>query len=158
MNALVEFSKTLPALPEGIVLASREGIMHMEAALLTLFEPGESQETFPLTHRFADNVYAREILLPAGTIVVGKIHRYGHLNVITKGHVSVLTEFGVEEFHAPYTFVSEPGTKRVVYAHEDTVWTTFHGTNHTEVEKVEADIICKTFGEFDALKQLENKP
>lgn len=158
MNDLTAFVNLLPAIPEGIKLASREGILAMEAALTQVFEPGQNEEVFPLIHRFADNVYAREILLPAGTIVIGKIHRYGHLNVISKGHVSVLTEDGVEELHGPMTFISKPGTKRVVYAHEDTVWTTIHGTRHTDPDRVEEDIICKTFAEYDRLLQLEEKP
>lgn len=158
MNALTTFANLLPAIPAGIKLASREGILAMEAALATVFEPGQNEEIFPLIHRFADNVYAREILLPAGTIVIGKIHRYGHLNIISKGHVSVLTEDGVEELRGPMTFISKPGTKRVVYAHEDTVWTTIHGTRHTDPDRVEEDIICKTFAEYDRLLQLEEKP
>ena len=158
MNDLTAFANLHPALPPGIKLASREGILAMEAVLGTVFEFGENTDVFPLVHRFADNVYAREILLPAGTIVIGKIHRYGHLNIITKGHVSVLTEDGVEELRGPLTFISKPGTKRVVYAHEDTVWTTIHGTRHTDPDKVEEDIICKTFAEYDRLLQLEEKP
>lgn len=138
--------------------ASRDGIMEMQAILEQVPMGAALDETFPLVHRFADDVYAREILLPKDSIVIGKIHRYGHLNVITKGRVSVLTELGVEELVAPCTFISKPGTKRVVYAHEDTVWTTFHGTKHTDVDKVEEDIICKSFEEFDRLVQLENKP
>jgi len=161
MNDLTSFANLLPAIPEGVKLASREGILAMEAALSTVFEHGENTELFPLVHRFADNVYAREILLPAGTIVIGKIHRYGHLNIITKGHVSVLTEDGVEELSAPLTFVSKPGTKRVVFAHEDTVWTTIHGISPSEagnVDAVEDRIICKSFAEYDRLLQLEEKP
>ncbi len=158
MNAITAFVSLLPAIPAGIPLASREGILAMEAALAQVFEPGQNEEVFPLVHRFADNVYAREILLPSGTIVIGKIHRYGHLNIISKGHVSVLTEDGVEELHGPMTFISKPGTKRVVYAHEDTVWTTIHGTRHTDPDRVEEDIICKTFAEYDRLLQLEEKP
>ena len=130
----------------------------MESVLVEAFGGGEHQESFPLTHTFADNVYSREILLPAGSIVIGKIHRHGHINVITKGRVSVLTEFGEDEFVAPYTFVSKPGTKRVVYAHEDTSWITFHGTKHTDPERAEEEIICKNFAEFDALLQLGDKP
>lgn len=138
--------------------ASRDGILEMQSILSGSPVSDGWEEKFPLTHRFADNVYAREMFIPKDSVIVGKIHRYGHLNVITKGHVSVLTEFGVEELHGPCTFVSKPGTKRVVYAHEDTIWTTFHGTKHTDVEKVEEDIICKSFEEFDRLKQLEDKP
>lgn len=130
-------------------LASREGILHIEAQMAALFSPGPWEESFPLTHRFADGVYAREMMIPAGHVIVGKIHKYGHLNVITRGKVSVLTEFGVEVLHGPTTFISKPGTKRVVYAHEDTVWTTLHGTAHTDPDSVEEDIICKTFADFD---------
>lgn len=161
MNDLTSFAKLLPEIPEGVKLASREGILAMEAALCAVFAPGENEELCPLTHRFADNVYAREILLPAGSIVIGKIHRYGHLNIITKGHVSVLTEDGVQELRGPLTFISKPGTKRVVYAHEDTVWTTLHGITPSEagdVKAVEDRIICKTYMEYDRLLQLEEKP
>lgn len=158
MNDVTNWTSLLPALPEGVKLVSREGIMAMQEILENHPVSAGWEEHFPLTHRFADNVYAREMFIPADSIIIGKIHRFGHLNVITQGRVSVLTEFGVEELQAPYTFISKPGTKRVVYAHEDTVWTTFHGTKHTDVDKVEADIICKTFAEFDQLKMLEDKP
>jgi hypothetical protein len=135
-------------------LASREGIAYMESVLrgCSECEIGSDTETFPVKHKFADGVYAREILLPAGTVVIGKIHKFGHINVISEGHVSVLTEFGVDELFGPCTFISKPGTKRVVYAHESTVWTTFHGTHHTDPDSVEADIICKTFADYDSFK------
>jgi len=151
------FAKNVP--DTNTPLASREGIALIEATLVEAFSENGWEDSFPLQHRFADGVYAREMLIPAGHLIVGKIHKFGHLNVITKGLVSVLTEFGVETLQAPTTFISKPGTKRVVYAHEDTVWTTFHGTQHTTPDEVEADIICKTFAEYDAYvsKQLENK-
>ena len=157
MNFPEAFKETIPNTTTP--LASREGILFMESALVERFGGGEWEESFPLTHRFADGVYAREMLIPAGHLIVGKIHKYGHLNIITKGLVSVLTEFGVETLEAPTTFVSKPGTKRVVFAHEDTVWTTLHGTQRTSPDAVEEDIICKTFAEYDAYanKSLENK-
>jgi hypothetical protein len=156
MSDMALFAGMVPELTSP--LASREGILYMEEVLTGVTEPGENTDLFPLQHRFADGVYAREIFLPKGSVVIGKIHKFGHLNLITCGHVSVLTEFGVDEFTAPYTFVSKPGTKRVVYAHEDTVWTTFHGTQHTDVDAVEADIICKTFADYDSYKlEVERK-
>ncbi len=139
-----------------IPLASRPGITFIQRQIEKV--PGSSNvdSTFPVVHRFADGVYAREMTIPMGHVIVGKIHKYGHLNLISRGRVSVLTEFGVDTYTAPLTFVSKPGTKRVVYAHEDTVWTTFHGTLHTSPDDVEKDIICKTFTEYDAhLKSLE---
>ena len=58
----------------------------------------------------------------------------------------------MEEFLAPYTFISKAGTKRLVFAFEETVWTTFHGTELTDPAQVEEEIICKTFADFDALQ------
>lgn len=157
MNLPEVFCKNIPN--TNTPLASREGISFMESALVDKFSEEKWEESFPLEHRFADGVYAREMLIPAGHLIIGKIHKFGHLNVITKGLVSVLTEFGVETLKAPTTFISKPGTKRAVFAHEDTVWTTFHGTQHTSPDEVEKDIICKTFAEYDAYvsKQLEDK-
>lgn len=132
--------------------ASREGIVHVEGMLRAMGGDGERSDTFHLVHRFANSVYAREITLPAGSLVVGKIHKHGHLNVITKGRVAVVTEDGVEEFLAPHTFISKAGTKRLVFAFEETVWTTFHGTELTDPTQVEEEIICKTFADFDALQ------
>ena len=157
MTQAVEVFEAHGLIKDGIPMVSRQAILMLEDEMVKVFGAGEHQETFPVTHRFANDVYAREILLPAETLIIGKIHRHGHLNVITKGRCAVLTEFGVEDYVAPCTFISLAGTKRAVYAYEDTVWTTFHGTSKTNVDEIEADIICKTFEEFDALQQLENK-
>jgi hypothetical protein len=43
------------------------------------------------------------------------------------------------------TFISAPGTKRVVYAVEDTVWTTVHVSNETDLDKLETQLIAPTF-------------
>lgn len=156
-HMLTPLIKTFPA---DLNPASREGVMHMEAVLRSL--PTEMtdnwEEDFPVTHRYADGVYAREMFLPAGGIIVGKIHRFGHLNILTKGKCIVLTEFGVERLEAPCTFISKPGTKRVVGIIEDTVWTTLHGIEPGEEgnpDKIEERIICKTFADYDLL-QLRN--
>lgn len=93
-------------------------------------------------HRFADGLYAREITIPAGTLLTGKIHRTRHLNIVSKGEISVWTEGEpVRRIRAPFSFVAEPGTRRVGYAHEETVWTTVHATRETDLERLEAELI-----------------
>lgn len=77
-------------------------------------------------HHFSAGLYAREILIPAGTILTGKIHRAEHLNIVSRGEITVWTEEGMRRIKAPFTMVSRPGTKRIGYAHTDTVWTTIH--------------------------------
>lgn len=107
----------------------------------------------PLQHVFAPGAYARTIFVPAGTVVVGKIHKHQHLNILSQGEAHVLTESGgVERLHGPMTMVSPAGTKRAVYAATDLVWTTIHLTNETNLEKIEDETIAKTFEEYEQFR------
>ena len=110
----------------------------------------------PLKHTFAPGIYVREIFIPAGVIIVGKIHKHEHPNFLMKGRVSVITEQGgVEELIAPLSMISPAGTKRVVVAHEDTVWITIHQTAETDLGKIEEEIIAKSFEDYEKFKELE---
>jgi len=96
----------------------------------------------PLIHRFTPGMYTREIFMPSGTLIVSKIHKTEHPYVITKGSVSVWIEgVGVQLFKAPYVGVTKPGTRRILFIHEDCNWMTFHATNHKTPEDAEVDII-----------------
>lgn len=114
-----------------------------------------------LKHTFAPGVYAREVFLPKGIVVVGKIHKHEHLNFISKGKVTVFTEAGGEEvLEAPLTMVSPAGTKRLVIAHEDTIWTTVHLTSETDLDRIEDVTIAKNYAELgliDPIILIENK-
>lgn len=105
-------------------------------------------DSCPVSHHFAPGAYGREMRLPAGMVVVGKIHRHAHINVISQGRVRVFTEGeGLLELAAPLTFVSSPGTKRVVYVLEDTVWTTVHVTESTDLTDIEREVISPDYSE-----------
>lgn len=149
-------------------LEARQKIVALQEAMLgELAQAGLDREQelarlCPLKHVFAPggsckHVYAREILLPAGLTIVGKIHKHAHLNMLMKGRVSVFTEKGREDFTGPLTMVSQAGTKRAVYAHEDTVWVTVHLTQSTDLEEIEAEIIAKDFAELERFYALEEK-
>lgn len=135
-------------------IASKEGDAAVRAKILHMEEEMRKHpEQLELTvkHYFAPGNYAREIFLPKGCVVTGKIHKHAHLNIISKGKVSVVTEFGPMVIEAPYTFVSEAGTKRALYADEDTIWTTIHPTDETDVAKIEDEIIAKNYEELGML-------
>lgn len=114
----------------------------------------------PLKHSFADGQYVREIFLPKGVAIVGKIHKHSHPNFLLKGKVSVFTEHeGVKHLEAPLSMISLAGTKRVVFAHEDTVWITVHSnpTNTHDLVELEKNIISPTFIDFNNHKKIELK-
>lgn len=138
--------KTLPG-------PSRETILRFESALRAF-----PQTDCPLKHTFAPGMYAREILLPADTFIVGKIHKHAHLNIVTRGRCTVVTEFGRREIDAsqgPVTFTSDAGAKRALYVHEETIWTTVHLVSSTDLAEIERDIIAPDYPELDAFMASE---
>lgn len=138
-----------------VSLSRRQAIMDLQSAIAALPTEGApvvqvSSEACPVRHHFAPGSYAREMFLPKGLVVVGKIHKHAHVNVISQGHVRVFTEQeGTLELRAPLTFISSPGTKRVVEVLEDTVWTTVHATESTDPDEIEREVIAADYTEID---------
>jgi hypothetical protein len=154
----------------------REKILIVQNGMQDMIKNGLVEDALPdckVTHHFApmDDVYgcctyAREMFIPKGTLIIGKIHRHQHLNFILKGKVSVSTEFGKKYFEAPCTFISEVGLKRAVEAEEDTIWITVHLTKHfgeEHLDKIEEEVIAPTYAEIglldsvNSLKRLEGE-
>ena len=99
----------------------------MEEIKNFLMDPTTETADLPIKHSFAPGIYAREMTIPEGTLLLGKIHKHKHHNFLMQGSIIVLTESkGVELLQAPLMIVSEPGTQRIGYAVTDTIWTTVH--------------------------------
>lgn len=122
----------------------RELIADTERVLLTY-----PQVEVPIEHHFSKDVYGREMKLEQGTLIVGKIHRFENLNILSEGEVSVLSIDGVKRVKAPHTFVASPGAKRVIFAHTNVTWTTIHGTGERDVDKIEEQFIAKSYEEIE---------
>lgn len=142
MNDLVPFQSIVES--KG---SMREKILQFEERLSSV--PGSGlgdQVSCPLKHSFADGVYVREIFIPKGTLLTGKIHRHSHPNFLMQGEVSVVTENGgAERLKAPMAMISPAGTKRIVFAHEDSWWITVHVTNETDLDKIEDVVIAPSY-------------
>jgi hypothetical protein len=119
------------------------------------------QVELPLTHRFtpgngsATGIYIRTIFMPKGALVVSKIHRTQHPFVVTKGCCLIWDSMagGAAIIKAGHIGITMPGTRRILYIYENTEWTTFHATDKTTPEAVEADIIePRDFDREEALK------
>jgi len=98
----------------------------------------------PLKEYFSDGVYVREVTLPKGALVTSKIHKTQHHFFIMKGKVVIWID-GVEKIiKAPFIGITEPGTRRVVYALEKSIWATSHANPDNEnSEQIEERIIEK---------------
>lgn len=131
-------------------VANRSKILAIESALFNAVASGELEAyDFPIEHLFAAGNYARTMTIPADSVVVGKIHKHEHLNFLSEGTISVMTEDGGVITHtAPQHFVSPPGTKRAVYTHTKTVWTCVHPTDKTDIDEIEKDTVVNSFEEY----------
>lgn len=111
-------------------------IQRLQSAMVRL-----PQVQLKTEHYFADGMYARKLTRQAGTLIVGKVHKKEHFFVIAKGTLIIWTEGGMKELSAGTVLMSKPGTKRVTLATEDSVGITFHRTDSTDLDAVEAELI-----------------
>lgn len=120
----------------------RERNFHEDIALLVEHMKDMPQTECPVTHRFAPGVYLREIFMPADTIVIGRVHRTEHFNILIRGACIIVHEDGRrEELRAPHTFVSQAGVQKVLYITKDMIWQTVHVTDDTDLQRLEEQLI-----------------
>ena len=124
-------------------LNTREKVLSLE--ILMREQP---QVDLEVKNYFAYGTYIRELYIPQGVILTGKIHKYSQFNILLKGEMSVLIDDEVKRIKAPFHVVSEAGTKRIAIAHEDCVWLTIHGTHETDVDKIEEYFIAQNEVEY----------
>ena len=118
---------------EGCVVAHSEGMA----------------EQFPLKHKFEGGFYTREILMPKDSLVVSYIHKQTHPSFFLSGEMSVLVDTGeIKHIKAPMSVMTEIGTQRVAYMHEDCVWVCVYRTDATSVEEAEKEIYTANFREL----------
>jgi len=131
------------------ITKNRDAIQSMALMLKDKIKTGELQsQDCPVTHRFTKGCYLREILMPAGTKIIGKIHATEHFNILLTGKVTVVTAEGSEYIEAPYTFVSKAGVQKVVFIHEDCLWQTVHVTDKTDLDEIEKEVIVESYDQL----------
>ena len=111
----------------------------------------QPQVEMPLKHIFTPGLYTRQILMRAGTLATTRIHLTEHPFIVSMGVASVWShETGWVKISAPHLGITKPGTRRVIFAHEDTVWTTFHVTDKTDPDEIAREVTY-TGGKFSEL-------
>lgn len=143
------------------------GVQNRMSEMITAGSARDLSEELVLTHYFTGRdkkygcgMYARELFIPKGAFIVGKLHKNPHLSIVLKGKISVLSEKGKHYFEAPCILPSYPGDKRIGLAEEDTVWVTVHITGYLsedELDSIEDEVIAKSYEEYEAALALECK-
>jgi|TARA_R100000084_G_C4574982_1_gene111046 hypothetical protein len=112
-------------------------------------------DQIPIDHFFMDGVYVRKMTMYQGYIVIGAIHKHRHMCFLLEGHLSVASSTGVKEYKAPCYIISEPGEKRILYAHEDSHWYNTHKNpdNIEDVQELEKQIVALSYEEYKKYKK-----
>ena len=130
--------------PRGTISPYRKNIANLEAIMQEM--PQVEIET---KHYYAHGTYTREVFLPKGTVLTGKIHKHSCINIISKGKIAVVTDEGEKIIEAPYTFVSGSNVKKCGAVLEDTVWINVHPwIGEEDIKMIEAELMVKEEGEL----------
>jgi SET domain len=109
----------------------------------------------PVVHHFGPGIYVREVTIPTGAVAMGHKQRFDHLNIVLKGSVAVIDDFGgVKVISAPTIFVGKAGRK-VGYCIEECVWQNVYANpdDERDIETLEARYLDKSefSKEFDRI-------
>lgn len=109
-------------------------------------------------HFFSPGMYCRRVFRPAGTLIVGKVHKAPHFFLCAKGEIIAWTETGMRKLQAGDVVECQPGTKRVTLALTDAVGVTIHRTDKTNLDEIETELIepddSALFDSSNKLKQI----
>lgn len=80
----------------------------------------------PVTHHFSDNIYCREIFMPAGSVVIGKEHATRHLNIVLSGECEIWTVQEHIKCRPGMIFETLAGVQKIVKMITDVRFLTIH--------------------------------
>ena len=115
---------------------SREQIDRLQSEMAKM-----PQAELVTEHYFSPGMYCRKVSRPAGTIIVGKVHKAPHFFMCAKGEIIAWSETGMRRLQAGDVIESQPGTKRVTMAMVDSIGITIHKTDKTDIDEIEAELI-----------------
>jgi quercetin dioxygenase-like cupin family protein len=132
---------------------TREQIDRLQAEMATM-----PQAELQTEHFFSPGMYCRRVFRPAGTLIVGKIHKEPHFFLCAMGEIIAWTETGMRRLQAGDVVESLPRTKRVTLAVTDAIGITIHKTDKTDLEEIETELIepddSALFDSSNKLKQI----
>lgn len=123
----------LPAiLPTG--MPDPERVRALEAALI-----GLPQVDLLTKHLVHGGLYARTILIPAGTVLTGALTKRANVCVVF-GDITVTTDDGTQRLTGFHVLPAQPGAKRAGVAHADTWWVTLMRTDVVDLDDIEREM------------------
>ena len=94
-----------------------------------------------LVHHFSDGLYAKQMIIPADTMILKHTHSFSHLSILASGKVAVMRGDEVDVIEAPACIEIKAGLVHGVKALTDCVWFCVHATDEKDASKVDNVLI-----------------
>jgi len=132
----------------------------LENAMLASDDPRIAKgntDMFPLKHSFSNGVYIREMFMPKGGLVIGKLYKISHTWFLLSGELEIATDEGVEHYVGPCYVNAPEGTKRVLHAIEDSAFVNVYPNpdNITDISELEDILTCPSYEQYEKYKLLK---
>jgi len=156
VNDKIESIKTAFASLSGKPLASAiVAIDRLETIMKSM--PGHGKPP-PSKHYRGNHIIARESSFPAGTIAIGRVHKYDHISIMLTGHMTIWTpDKGLHDVFGPDVTEAKCGMKRAGFAHTDTRWVCVFGADLPEEADDEEIMEYLTFERYGDYLSFTNK-
>jgi mannose-6-phosphate isomerase-like protein (cupin superfamily) len=114
------------------------------------------QLELPTEHYFSNGMYCRKMTIPAGIVIVGKVHKEPHFFILASGQMKVWTDQGEVILNSGDVIPSPSGVKRVLMTITDCIGMNVHRTNKTDLDEIEKELIEEDeTSMFDARNRLK---
>ena len=100
---------------------------------------GLPQVDLGTSHVIHGGMYARTVLIPAGTTMTGAMTNADNICVVC-GDITVTTDDGPMRLIGFHVLPAKAGSKRVGVAHADTYWTALFVTDKSDIQDIEAQL------------------
>tara|TARA_R110000787_G_scaffold161639_1_gene275033 strand:+ start:135 stop:674 length:540 start_codon:yes stop_codon:yes gene_type:complete len=161
LTTISEFEKILRTSPEDLLghVHKNRGVIWEDIELFRkqlsqvegtlIHHTKKMEESLPVTHHLCNGLYTREVFMPKGALVVSFVHKQSHPSFFMEGDMSILLDTGeVQRIKAPMKVMTDIGTQRVGYMHEDCTWACVYRTDATTIEEAERDVYTEDFREL----------
>ena len=114
----------------------------------TLHDGGTEEGNGECQHFFGDGVYVRSLLIPAGTCVIGRLHKQARVCLILAGRCRIVDEYQELFVQAPWIGEFRAGSKTAVFAETDTLWAACLGTDLKDSKTAFDALTCESHEAF----------
>jgi|SRR3974390_2245494 len=104
-------------------------------------------------HHFSSGVYAKQIQIPAGSVIVSHRHHFDHLSILAVGEALIETSDGTHILaNGPFVVMIRAGVHHAVKAKTDCTWFCIHAVFGVDPKYIDESLIMSA--DLDEMKRL----